>query len=77
MFLTEYNVRGSTVLPKQSITIAFSMDPRMAIEMRSSLDLARSNRLHRTAELLCSATMSKSRFVVPLDHHSGENYDTI
>jgi hypothetical protein len=28
MFLTEYNVRGSTVLPKQSITIAFSMDPR-------------------------------------------------
>jgi hypothetical protein len=28
MFLTEYNVRGSTVLPKQSITIAFSTDPR-------------------------------------------------
>jgi hypothetical protein len=28
MLLTEYNVRGSTVLPKQSITIAFSMDPR-------------------------------------------------
>jgi hypothetical protein len=27
------------VLPKQSITIAFSMDPRMAIEMRSSLVL--------------------------------------
>jgi hypothetical protein len=26
-------------LPKQSITIAFSMDPRMAIEMRSSLVL--------------------------------------
>eukprot|EP01047_Picozoa_sp_COSAG01_P113230 COSAG01_NODE_41944_length_445_cov_1.291908_1_plen_28_part_01 len=28
MFLTEYNVRGSTVLPKQSTTIVFPMDPR-------------------------------------------------
>jgi hypothetical protein len=27
--------------------------------------------------LLCSATMSKSRFVAPHDHHRGENYDTI
>eukprot|EP01047_Picozoa_sp_COSAG01_P037321 COSAG01_NODE_2959_length_6793_cov_16.043771_2_plen_45_part_00 len=37
MFLTEYNVRGSTVLPKQPITIAFPMDPRTAIEMGMSL----------------------------------------
>jgi hypothetical protein len=44
MFLTEYNVRGSTVLPKQSITIAFSMDLRMAIEMRTSLDLVQAVR---------------------------------
>ena len=74
MFLTEYNVRGSTVLPKQSITIAFSMDPRMAIEMGTSLvDLMgapapRSLGLNKSYQRI----RASDRSIIPVQYESTE-----